>query len=62
MIKQLNKSGCNIIGAVLNDVSKKGKRGRYYYSYAYGKEYGKEYSKGYGHRYREDGGEDNGKD
>ncbi|MEE0835669.1 MAG: CpsD/CapB family tyrosine-protein kinase [Clostridia bacterium] len=62
VIKQLNKSGCNIIGAVLNDVSKKGKRGRYYYSYAYGKEYGKEYSKGYGHRYREDGGEDNGKD
>lgn len=58
VVKQLNKSGCNIIGAVLNDVNRKGKGGRYY-SYTYGRDYGREYSKGYGHKYREDDGDAN---
>ena len=48
-IEQLKKSGCRILGAVLNKVDPEGKGG--YYGGYYGKYYGKYYKKGYGYGY-----------
>ncbi len=46
-IEQLKKSGCRILGAVLNKVDPEGKEG--YYGNYYGRYYGKYYKKGYGY-------------
>ena len=46
-IEQLKKSGCRILGAVLNKVDPEGK-GSYYSGY-YGRYYGRYYKKGYGY-------------
>lgn len=48
-IEQLKKSGCRILGAVLNKVDPDGKNG--YYGNYYGRYYGKYYKKGYGYGY-----------
>ncbi len=48
-IEQLKKSGCKILGAVLNKVDPEGK-GSYYGGY-YGRYYGRYYKKGYGYGY-----------
>lgn len=48
-IEQLKKSGCRILGAVLNKVDPDGKNG--YYGNYYGRYYGKSYKKGYGYGY-----------
>lgn len=48
-IEQLKKSGCRILGAVLNKVDPDGKGG--YYGGYYGKYYGRYYKKGYGYGY-----------
>ena len=48
-IEQLKKSGCRILGAVLNKVDPEGKSG--YYGGYYGRYYSKYYKKGYGYGY-----------
>lgn len=53
-IEQLKKSGCRILGAVLNKVDPDGK-GSYYGGY-YGKYYGRYYKKGYGYGYGSNNG------
>jgi capsular exopolysaccharide synthesis family protein len=52
-IEQLKKSGCRILGAVLNKVDPEGKGS--YYSRYYGKYYGKYYRKNSGYGYGNDG-------
>ncbi len=52
-IEQLKRSGCRILGAVLNKVDPEGKGGYYggYYGRYYGRYYGKQYKGGYGYGY-----------
>lgn len=57
-IEQLKKSGCRILGAVLNKVDPDGKGGYYgnYYGRYYGRYYGKYAKKGYGYGYGNNNG------
>ena len=52
-IEQLKRSGCRILGAVLNKVDPEGKGGYYggYYGRYYGRYYGKQYKGGGGYGY-----------
>ena len=56
-IEQMKKSGCRILGAVLNKVDPEGKGsyGSGYYGKYYGRYYGKYYKKGYGYGYGDRG-------